>query len=552
MTKVVRLGSALVALVGVVGLLPAAEDPLTREAVAKRVKVSTALVQVKQGSGSGFCVHPSGLFVTNEHVVRQSDTVTLVIDAGQKTQKVLKAKVVRRDRTADLALLKVDGGGKFEALELGADKDLAELAEVVAGGFPFGLALARPGEYPTISVNVGSVTSLRHDKDGELHRIQLDAPINPGNSGGPLLDRRGRVVGVVVSGIQGSGVNAAIPVGHLRRFLARPDLDLALPVVKAANRHAEFDFTARATALVPSEGAPELELVLTAGPGRERRFSMKATDGVYRAKAAPFPAQQGPALYQIEAKYEDGSVRGTVEDRACRVGNQGVKLSQLRHLRPGPKPEARLADGGRLEGKLAELDAVPVKVGKQTLSLNLTAAIEVGVAPVEEVTSVTCAVVARRAGQELGRVELPLTVEGFARPVAAAEWTTDLSKMTFPDRPLAGKLFGAAFQPEESSTRFNLLTFKSGDDQITIPLTLKPGKVLYEVTLDQTPGPGVPAIQFYMQSTKPPGITVFQKGYAMRLEFGPEKDGTIPGKLYLSLNDNLKSFIAGTFTLDSP
>ncbi len=419
-------------------------------------------------------------------------------------------------------------------------------------GFPFGQALARPGEYPSISINVGSVTSLRRDKDGALHRIQLDAALNPGNSGGPVLDRSGKVVGVVVSGIQGSGVNMAIPVSHLRRFLARPEIALTLPAVKAANRHEPFDFTAKTISLMPSKEEPELELVLGAGPGKERRFPMKLADGVHRARAVPFPAREGPPLCGVEVKYADGSVRGTVEDRTCRVGEKEVKLSQVRHLRPGPKPELRLDDGRRLEGKLAGLEALPVKVGKQSLRLDLADALEVNVEPPEEATSLTCAVVARQGGKELGRVELPLPVEGLTRPVPAAEWTTDLGKMKSPDRPLAGKILGADFKPDKVQFLNTGLALQSDNDRIHIFLMLKPGKMLYEFAAEERPGPGVPSIHVHIHSTKPPGITVYQTGYAMRLEFGAEKDGKIPGRLYLCLPDDRKSFLAGSFTLDSP
>jgi S1-C subfamily serine protease len=90
---------------------------------------------------------------------------------------VLKTKVLRRDKDLDLALLKVDGGEKFEAMELGSDKDLSELKELIAFGFPFGTALARQGEYPAITVNAGHVTSLRRDKNIELDRIQLDCAL---------------------------------------------------------------------------------------------------------------------------------------------------------------------------------------------------------------------------------------------------------------------------------------------------------------------------------------------------------------------------------------
>jgi S1-C subfamily serine protease len=120
-----------------------ADDPLPRTKLAKLGKAATALVEVKPAYGSGFCVHPSGLFVTNEHVVRTAggNPVSLILNAGSKTQKVLKAKVVRQDKDLDLALLRVEGETTLPTLPLGSDEDLTELEEVVACGFPFGTAL---------------------------------------------------------------------------------------------------------------------------------------------------------------------------------------------------------------------------------------------------------------------------------------------------------------------------------------------------------------------------------------------------------------------------
>src|SRR5204863_78892 len=95
----------------------------------------------------------------------------------------------------------------------GSAEGLSELMEVVAFGFPFGTALsADRRDYPAVSVNVGSVTALRR-KAGALHRIQVDVPLNPGNSGGAVLDRTGKVVGVVVAGAQPAvGAEARGPV----------------------------------------------------------------------------------------------------------------------------------------------------------------------------------------------------------------------------------------------------------------------------------------------------------------------------------------------------
>jgi hypothetical protein len=416
MSMPIRLAAASVLFTCPAALLPA-DEPLAREEIAKRAKVGTVLVEVNPTYGSGFCVHQSGLFVTNEHVLSQDlgnvEGVTLVLNAGLKSQKTYKAKVVRRDKKLDLALLKAEGDDKFEALTLGSDKELVELTELIAFGFPFGTALAaKPGEYPAISVNVGSVTSLRHDKEGELSQIQLDAALNPGNSGGPVLDRKGKVVGMVVSGIRGAGVNQAIPVSHLRRFLARPEIVFTPPAVKDSDKEEAVEFTARAISLPGLTGPLDLELVLGAGPGKERRFPMKLTDDVYRARAVPFPKRGGPLVVRAEVKYEDGSVSGLVEDLTFGVGPKKLKLSEVRGLRLGPKPEVRLGNGQKLEGSLSDLGALAVKVGRQSLRLDLANASEILVDPPEDASGVSCTVVARQAGKEVARVSAPLYPEG--------------------------------------------------------------------------------------------------------------------------------------------
>src|SRR5438128_648068 len=75
-----------------------ADEPLKRTDIVKLAKPATALVEVKPGYGSAFCVHSSGLFVTNEHVVRSGGAISVILDPGLKTQQVLKAKVLRKDK----------------------------------------------------------------------------------------------------------------------------------------------------------------------------------------------------------------------------------------------------------------------------------------------------------------------------------------------------------------------------------------------------------------------------------------------------------------------
>ena len=127
------------------GLLPIAlganEPPdLSRAEIAKRGREATAFLEVGPGrSATAFCVHPSGLFVTNFHVVQdQSAAIKIVVNSGTLEQKIHTAKVVRRDREADLALLRVDEDENLPALPLGSASELEELVEVVVFGFPFG------------------------------------------------------------------------------------------------------------------------------------------------------------------------------------------------------------------------------------------------------------------------------------------------------------------------------------------------------------------------------------------------------------------------------
>jgi hypothetical protein len=131
-------------------------------------------------------------------------------------------------------------------------------------------------------------------------------------------------------------------------------------------------------------------------------------------------------------------------------------------------------------------------------------------------------------------------------------WTLDLDKMKPGEAIVAGKILGADFKPDTIQLLNTGLSLRSGKDLIHIFLNLKPGQGIEGKTFEfdaEGQGGGRPAIHVHIHSTKPIGATAYTRGYAMRLEFGKEKDGMIPGKLYLCLPDDRKSWIAGSFTL---
>jgi serine protease Do len=154
--------------------------------------------------GSGFVIDPSGLVVTNNHVISEADEVSVVFGDGSK----LKAEILGRDQKTDLALLKIQPDRPLKAVKFG-DSDRLRIGEwVIAIGNPFGLGG---------SVSAGIVSARNRDINSGPYDsyIQTDAAINRGNSGGPLFNLQGEVIGIntaIISPSGGSiGIGFAVP-----------------------------------------------------------------------------------------------------------------------------------------------------------------------------------------------------------------------------------------------------------------------------------------------------------------------------------------------------
>jgi hypothetical protein len=401
-----RCTLGIVVILAMAGRAGAEDKALSKIEIGKLGKAATALVECRnpKSYGSAFCIHSSGLFITNAHVIdKGKEGISIILNPGSKTQKVVAAKIVRTDKDQDLALVQIAEQKDLATLKLGSIEDLNELQEVIAIGFPFGTALAGDSkDYPAVSVNVGSVTSLRK-KEGELQRIQLDAALNPGNSGGPVLDNKGQVVGVVVSGVIGSGVNFAIPVSHVLRFVAKPEIEFTPPTLTQKNLHAPLLIRARATALVPSEKPIRLELIVSGDNGKERKVPMEGKEGSYQATVVPVSTPVGPMVLQVFAAFDGGSITGKVTDRTVKIGGKEVKLSAIRSIALQPKPRAEFIDGKAMEGTVSGLDAVDVSLGKESTRLNLASANLVRFESSGVTEFVTFTIVALQDDKEIGR-----------------------------------------------------------------------------------------------------------------------------------------------------
>jgi serine protease Do len=162
--------------------------------------------------GSGIIIRRDGHILTNYHVIERANKVTVKL----ADRRELDATVVGRDAKSDIALIKVAAPAGLKPAPLG-DSSLLQAGDwVVAMGSPFGLDR-------TITAGIVSAKSRRIPASAYYDYIQTDASINPGNSGGPLLNLKGRVIGINTAMFSHNGanigINFAIPINLVKDFL---------------------------------------------------------------------------------------------------------------------------------------------------------------------------------------------------------------------------------------------------------------------------------------------------------------------------------------------
>ena len=166
----------------------------------------------QRGLGSGVIVDAKGLIITNDHVVRDADEVTVTLSDGRE----FRAEVVGHDAATDIAVLKIDASG-LVAAPFG-NSDAAEVGQWV-------LAIGSPMELDqTVTAGIISAKGRANLQIADYEDfIQTDAAINPGNSGGPLVNLRGEVIGIntaIASRTGGNmGIGFAIPANMVRNVM---------------------------------------------------------------------------------------------------------------------------------------------------------------------------------------------------------------------------------------------------------------------------------------------------------------------------------------------
>jgi serine protease Do len=162
--------------------------------------------------GSGFIINKDGYIVTNDHVVRDAETIQVKLS----NESVYSGKVIGSDPKTDIAVIKINAKEPLPAAVFGDSSKLQVGQWAVAIGNPFGLDR-------TVTVGVVSATG-RSNMGIETYEdfIQTDASINPGNSGGPLLNIYGEVIGINTAIVAaGQGIGFAIPVNMAKQVVTQ-------------------------------------------------------------------------------------------------------------------------------------------------------------------------------------------------------------------------------------------------------------------------------------------------------------------------------------------
>ncbi|HXE11565.1 MAG TPA: trypsin-like peptidase domain-containing protein [Bryobacteraceae bacterium] len=297
----------------------------------------TAPIGRESSLGSGVIVEPNGYIITNYHVIRGARRVSVLItrsasrgsqiaEALQPAPQSLPAKIVGANKSADLAVLKVDAKD-LPTVPFARYSDLHQGQLVFAIGSPEGLQN---------SVSMGLVSSVMRqiDPDSPMVFIQTDAAINPGNSGGALVDVNGNLVGINSSILSESGGNEglgfAIPSGivrfvyeQIRRYgrVRRGDMGADVQTIDPA----------LATALhIPTQGGVIVSDVLPQSPADAA--GLKVYDVIQTINGIPVPSESSFVMNMYLLKIGDrarvGILRGkeklTLEIPVVEV-NQGIQ-----------------------------------------------------------------------------------------------------------------------------------------------------------------------------------------------------------------------------------
>jgi serine protease Do len=332
------------------------------------------------GIGSGFIVSADGIILTNAHVVRGADQVTVKLTDKREFQ----ARVLGQDKDTDIAVLKIEAHN-LPVVKIG-DPGQERVGEwAVAIGAPFGFE-------NTATAGIISAKARSLPNQGYVQFIQTDVPVNPGNSGGPLFNLNGEVIGInsqIYSGSGGyQGVSFAIPINLAMNVeqqlvktgkVERGQLGVTIQSVDQS--------LAQSFGLKQAQGA----LVSSVTPGSPgEKAGLQAGDVILKfngqtiSDAGELPPMVGSVTpgdtvslsvwhngseHNVQVKVADAAARQAVASAAGEEGRGHLGLS-VRPLTPDERSQAQVSGGLVVESASGAAAKAGVEPGDIVLALN--------------------------------------------------------------------------------------------------------------------------------------------------------------------------------------
>jgi serine protease Do len=298
--------------------------------------------QVQRSLGSGVIVDPSGIVLTNAHVVERAAEIEVATADGKKH----KAKLAGVDRKTDLAVLKLQGAGPYPAANLG-DSDSVKVGDwVLAIGSPFGLQ-------KTVTAGIISAKGRSIGQGPFDDFLQTDAAINPGNSGGPLVNMSGEVV----------GINSAI----LSRTGGNVGIGFSIPVNMAKRIYTELAAKGKVTRGWLGVSIQPLTPELAKGFGLKEPNGVLISDVMQASPAASAGIASGDIIIEFDKKKVDSpqelqkAVAATAPGRAVPLKVWRDKSEKTLEIKIGETPDETVALRSTNKGKsLLGLDVRPI------------------------------------------------------------------------------------------------------------------------------------------------------------------------------------------------
>ena len=285
--------------------------------IAQRVLPSVVSIEARSSdggsTGSGFVIDSSGYILTNNHVIASSVTSGGDITVRLNDGSAYDAKVVGRDSSYDLAVLKIIGAS-LKALQFGDSEKVAVGDSVIAIGSPLGLS--GTVTLGIISAKDRAVTAGESSEENSfINALQTDAAINPGNSGGPLVDATGAVIGVN-SAIASLGSNFSSQTGSI-------GLGFAIPINQARKTADQLIKNGKAT-------YPVMGISVDMNYSGEGALIAKTPNAVLRGgPAAKAGMKSGDIITEIEGRAITSPEELIVAIRAQNVGDS-IKVTYKR------------------------------------------------------------------------------------------------------------------------------------------------------------------------------------------------------------------------------